>query len=73
MKEIVQNEDKTFNDYILYLRESLENLSEYWDKIGHRDPYIQDIRKALKHADPFVLYNASIAATLILQDSSIYH
>ena len=63
----------TFNDYLAFLRDSLQNLAEYWQKIGHDDPYIEDIRLGLCHRDPFILYKASIAAALLLEDPSIYH
>jgi len=62
-----------FADYLTFLRESMHNLEEYWQKIGHSNPHIKDIRAGLQHTDPFVLYKASIAATLLLEERSIYH
>lgn len=63
----------SFNEYLTFLRESIENLAEYWQKTGHVNPHIQDIFAGLNHKDPFVIYKASIAATLLLEDRSIYH
>lgn len=67
------NKAQSFSDYLVFLRESVENLAQYWEKIGHDNPHIKDICAGLNHADPFVIYKASIAATLLLGDRSIYH
>lgn len=67
------NNTASFNEYLHFLRESIQYLAEYWQKIGHDNPHIQDISVGLNHADPFVIYKASIAATLLLEDQSIYH
>ena len=66
-------EQHSFNEYLHFLRESIQNLEEYWQKIGHRNPHIKDIHAGLNHIDPFIIYKASIAATLLLEDRSIYH
>lgn len=67
------NENPSFNEYLSQLRESLDCLAIYWEHIGYECPHIDHIASGLKNADPFVLYNASIAATLLLSDESIYH
>ena len=72
MEKIIEKQ-QSFNDYLYFLRESMDNLSDYWHKVGHFNPYIKDIRKALHHVDPFVMYRASIAATAMLSEKSIYH
>lgn len=64
---------RSFNDYLFFLRESVQNLAEYWQKIGHDNPHIKDICAGLNHSDPFIIYKASLAATLLLEDRSIYH
>lgn len=66
-------EGHNFNEYLAFLRDSLSNLSDYWQTIGYDDPHISHICEALEHADPFILYSASIAATVMLNDKSIYH
>lgn len=63
----------SFNEYLSFLRESIQNLREYWQKTGHPNPHIRDISVGLNHEDPFIIYKASIAATLLLADQSIYH
>jgi len=63
----------TFNEYLSFLRESMHGLASYWQAIGHRNPHIKDICVGLNHKDPFITYKASIAATLLLSDQSIYH
>lgn len=65
--------EKSFHDYLLFLRESIECLAEYWQTIGRHHPHIKDIFAGLHHKDPFIIYRASIAATLLLEDRSIYH
>jgi hypothetical protein len=67
------NNTSSFNDYLSFLRESIQNLAEYWQMIGHDNPHIKDISAGLNHKDPFIIYKASIAATLLLEDRSIYH
>jgi hypothetical protein len=67
------NNTASFNDYLHFLRESIAYLAEYWQKIGHDNPHIGDISEGLNHDDPFVIYKASIAATLLLENRLIYH
>lgn len=67
------NNNASFNDYLHFLRESIAYLAEYWQKIGHENPHIDDISEGLNHNDPFVIYKASIAATLLLENRLIYH
>lgn len=67
------NKEQSFNDYLHFLRESIDYLAEYWQKIGYDNPHIKDISAGLNHTDPFILYKASIAASLLLEDRSIYH
>lgn len=55
------------------LRESIQNLFEYWQLIGRKNPHIEDIRAGLHHKDPFIIYKATMAATALLEDKSIYH
>jgi len=51
----------------------MQNLAHYWRVIGRDNPHIKDICMGLNHKDPFIIYRASIAATLLLEDRSIYH
>lgn len=72
MDKVIEKQ-QSFNEYLFFLRETIDNLSDYWRKVGHFNPHIKDIKKALHHADPFVMYKASIAATVMLSEKSIYH
>lgn len=72
MKQL-REDVKSFNDYLLFLKDAIHNLTEYWQVIGKPHPYIQDIQDGLHHADPFIVHKASIAATLLLEDKHIYH
>lgn len=67
------NNSTSFNEYLHFLRESIAYLAEYWQTIGRDNPHIEDISVGLNHCDPFVIYKASIAATLLLEDRLIYH
>ncbi len=71
--EATVEKQQNFNDYLFFLRETMDNLSDYWHKVGHFNPHIKGIKKALHHSDPFVIYKASIAATLMLSEKSLYH
>ena len=71
--EKILAKQQSFNEYLYFLRESMDNLSDYWHKVGHFNPHIKGIRKALHHNDPFIIYKASIAATIMLAEKSIYH
>lgn len=67
------NTQQSFQDYLVILRESIQNLFEYWQLIGRKNPHIEDIRAGLHHKDPFIIYKATMAATALLEDKSIYH
>lgn len=62
-----------FEEYIEYLRENLVNLVQYREKTGTLDPGVLQVKEDLFNEDPFVVFSASIAATLLLSDKSIYH
>ena len=65
--------EKTFNEYLSFLRETVAHLSDYWAQTGNHHFNIDNIQKDLNDTDPFVLYSASIAATVLLADHIIYH
>lgn len=66
-------ENYRFDEYIEYLREALINLVEYKERTGHFEPKLLEVKEALFNEDPFVVFSASVAATLILSDKFIYH
>lgn len=63
----------SFNEYLNFLRESMQNLADYYNKIGEDKPDLSYIREGLQHSDPFVIYKASIAASIMLDDPALYH
>lgn len=63
----------TFKEYLRFLRDTMGFLEEYRAKTGNYRNLIKDVRDGLEHADPFVTYKASIAATMLLADNSLYH
>jgi hypothetical protein len=62
-----------FEEYIKYLRENFVNLVEYRERTGTLEPNVVQIKEALFNDDPFVVFSASLAATVVLADKSIYH
>lgn len=62
-----------FEEYIKYLRENFVNLVEYRERTGTLEPNVLQIKEALFNDDPFIVFSASLAATVVLADKSIYH
>jgi len=62
-----------FDEYIEYLRENLSNLVEYRERTGIVDPCLIEVKDALFNEDPFIVFGATVAATVFLSDKSIYH
>jgi hypothetical protein len=62
-----------FEEYIQYLRENLVNLVEYRERTGTLEANVVQIKEALFNDDPFVVFSASLAASVVLADKSIYH
>ncbi len=65
--------DYGFEEYIEYLRENIANLVEYRQRTGTVDLGVLHVKEALSDEDPFVVFNASLAATAVLADRTIYH
>lgn len=62
-----------FEEYIKHLRESFVNLVEYRERTGTLETNVVQIKDALFNEDPFVVFSASVAATVVLADKYIYH
>jgi hypothetical protein len=65
-----------FDEYIEYLKESFVDLVEYRERTGtlEANPKIVDIKEALFNKDPFIVFSASVAATVVLAtDSTLFH
>jgi len=62
-----------FQEYIHFLRENVANLIEYRERTGTLEPSLLKIRNDLFNEDPFIVFGASMAASVMLADKSIYH
>jgi len=64
----------TFKDYIDVVRENIDVLGVYHECLGRGiHPYITQISIALRDLDPFIVFEATIAASFLLSDKAIYH
>jgi hypothetical protein len=63
----------SFQEYIVLLRENVTNLVQYREKTGTLEPSLLKIRNDLFSEDPFVVFGASMAASVMLADQTIYH
>jgi hypothetical protein len=66
-------ETACFEDYLKHLREKFVNLVEYREMTGTLKPNMREVKEALFDEDPFVMFSASIIATVLLGDKFIYH
>ena len=64
---------KNFNEYIDFLRNNFNNVIEYKERTGTLEPGVLQIGDDLFDEDPFVVFNASIAAAAVLYDRTLYH
>ena len=62
-----------FQEYINFLRENFINLVEYREITGKVEPRLIQAKKDLFDDDPFVVFNASLVATIAFADKSLYH
>lgn len=62
-----------FEDYIKYLRDNFVNLVEYRERTGTLDLNVLEIKEALFNEDPFIVFSATLAATVIMSDKTLYH
>ncbi len=67
------NNSCRFEDYIVYLRDNINNLIEYREGTGTLDPHLLQIRSDLFNQDPFVVLSATLAATRQLSNKTLYH
>jgi hypothetical protein len=64
---------KNFNEYIDFLRNNFNNVIEYKERTGTLEPGVLQIGDDLFDEDPFIVFNASIAAAAVLYDRTLYH
>ena len=69
----IQQGNYRFEDYIKYLRDNFVNLVEYRERTGTLDVNILEIKEALFNEDPFIVFSATLAATVIMSDKGLYH
>jgi len=62
-----------FGEYISFLRENITNLVEYKQLTGSFDPELGQVEKDLFNEDPFVVFGATLEATLAFSDKRLYH
>ena len=62
-----------FQDYINFLRENFINLVEYREITGIAEPKLIQAKQDLFDADPFIVFKASLVATLAFTDKNLYH
>lgn len=62
-----------FEEYITFLRENFVNFVQYRERTGTLDPDMMHIKEGLFNKDPFIVFSASLAATVVMADKSIYH
>lgn len=62
-----------FQEYIDFLRENFVNLVEYREITGTIEPGLTQTKKDLFNDDPFVVFGASLIATMAFADKNLYH
>ena len=64
---------KNFGDYIQFLRDNFSNLITYKHLAHGFSEDLERVNTDLFDDDPFVVYDASIAATAEFANSKLYH
>ena len=68
------NERRSFEGYIEFLRENFTNLVEYRELTGGMvEPKLNQAKEDLFDDDPFVVFGASLVATIAFADKNLYH
>lgn len=62
-----------FEDYIQFLREHFDNLVLYRERTGTSEPELRQLREDLFDEDPFVVFSASLLASVEFADKTLYH
>lgn len=62
-----------YQAYIDYLRESFSHISKFPSAAGFNSLCVHRILKDLHNPDPFILYQASLAASKVLDQDTQYH
>lgn len=67
------NESNYYLNHIEFLRNHFSYLVDYKTQIGQLHPIFKMVQKDLFDDDPFVVYGASLIATLAFADHNLYH
>ena len=67
------NESNDYLNHIEFLRNNFPYLIDYKTQAGQLHPIFQLIKQDLFDDDPFVVYGASLMATLAFEDRNLYH
>jgi len=67
------NDSNDYLNHIEFLRNNFSYLVDYKTKTGQLHPIFNLIQKDLFDEDPFVVYGASLIATLAFADQNLYH
>lgn len=68
-----QQSTSGFQEYINFLRENFTNLVEYREITGTVEPKLIQAKQDLFDDDPFVVFGASLVATIAFADKNLYH
>jgi hypothetical protein len=66
-------QDDYYANHIEFLRNNFSYLVDYKNQTGQLNPIFKLIQQDLFDKDPFVVYGASLIATLAFADKSLYH
>jgi hypothetical protein len=68
------NAENGFQEYINFLRENFVNLVEYRElTTGTVEPKLIQAKEDLFNDDPFIVFGASLIATVAFADKNLYH
>ena len=65
--------EMNYSEHINFLKDSLGHMTEFASHLGLNPRRLRRILKDLSHQDPFVVYQASIAAAILLDEKTQYH
>ena len=73
--EAIKNFNKSnyYINHIEFLRNNFSYLVDYKTQIGQLHPIFKMVQQDLFDEDPFVVYGASLIATLAFADQNLYH
>lgn len=72
-EKVIMITSKNFSEYIDFLRKNFNNVIEYKERTGTLESGVLKIWDGLFDEDPFIVFNASIAAAAVLGDGALYH